>query len=142
MFMGAAMNPEYFKERINIYVALAPVASTVHLDSAEIRLAAHMINEIEFTLVDLLRMYNWFAPVPDLVHTLEFVCHLLPDVCLWVSGLLHHDGVDNADRFDVFMSNEPPGASYRTFVYYAQQINSGEVRFYDYGRRKNKKIYG
>lgn len=42
----------------------------------------------------------------------------------------------------MFISNEPSGQSYRTFVYYAQMINSGECRLYDYGRLENKKRYG
>ena len=28
MFLGAALNPDYFKEKINLFIALAPVATT------------------------------------------------------------------------------------------------------------------
>ena len=40
------------------------------------------------------------------------------------------------------MSNEPSGAGWRTFAYYAQHMNSGRCALYDYGDRENKKIYG
>jgi lysosomal acid lipase/cholesteryl ester hydrolase len=66
----------------------------------------------------------------------------MKDLCMDVAGLLHHDGVDNMSRFPMIMSQEPAGASYRTFVYYAQMINSGRMALYDYGRSANKEIYG
>ena len=28
MFLGASLNPNYFNEKINLYIALAPVATT------------------------------------------------------------------------------------------------------------------
>jgi len=46
MFMGASLMPEYFKERINVYLALAPVASTANIPTPIIRKAAHFIREI------------------------------------------------------------------------------------------------
>ena len=68
---------------------------------------------------------------------------MVPDVCKFFGGLIHDkDGVDNPGRFDVFMSNEPSGQSYRTFVYYGQMINSGKFNRYDYGPIKNEKVYG
>ena len=31
MFLGASLNPAYFEEKINLYIALAPVATTASL---------------------------------------------------------------------------------------------------------------
>ena len=50
--------------------------------------------------------------------------------------------VDNLERASVFLYNEPSGQSYRTFVYYAQMMNSGRYALYDYGKRENKALYG
>jgi len=76
------------------------------------------------------------------VEALDTFCHFFGGLCKTVAGVLHHDGVDNPERFATFMSNLPSGASYRTFVYYAQQINSGKMQLYDYGRVGNNKKYG
>mmetsp|Transcript_17505 Transcript_17505/g.23631 ORF Transcript_17505/g.23631 Transcript_17505/m.23631 type:complete len:82 (-) Transcript_17505:381-626(-) len=74
---------------------------------------------------------------------IDIVCDLVPGACKAVGKHIHNkDGVDNPGRFDVFMSNEPSGASYRTFVYYAQMINNGNFTRYDYGPIKNNKVYG
>jgi hypothetical protein len=42
----------------------------------------------------------------------------------------------------MYLANVPSGASYRTFVYYAQMINTGRMALYDYGRIKNHEVYG
>lgn len=42
----------------------------------------------------------------------------------------------------MYISNLPSGQSYRTFIHYAQSMHSGEFRKYDYGKIKNKRIYG
>ena len=57
-------------------------------------------------------------------------------------GILHHEGVDSPEAGQTFLSNEPSGQSWRTFIYYAQMINSGKCALYDYGKRENKRIYG
>ena len=76
-------------------------------------------------------------------HLVDTICGgLFAFACKDFFKLLHHDGVDNFERFTVFMSNEPSGQSYRTFVYYAQMMNDGRYSLYDYGKRKNKQIYG
>ena len=144
MFLGASLNPEYFKEKINLFIALAPVASTANITSPIARALAPHIKLLEAILVRGLNYRNWFAPMPKAVQLVDAVCgaFLVDDVCKEFFKLLHHDGVDNFERFTVFMSNEPSGQSYRTFVYYAQMINSGRYALYDYGKRQNKKIYG
>ena len=50
--------------------------------------------------------------------------------------------VDNLERIPVFLYKEPSGQSWRTFVYYAQMMKSKRYCLYDYGKRKNKSIYG
>jgi len=127
MFLGASLNPDYFKEKINLYIALAPVASTANIPNHIIRAAAKMIDVLEWVIVKKLKYYNWFAPMPVVTDAVGAFCELIPDVCLWFVKHLHHEGVDNGSRFPMFISNEPSGQSYRTFVYYAQMINSGKT---------------
>ena len=111
MFLGASLNPEYFKEKINLFIALAPVATTANNTSPiAIWLAPH-IKLLEAILVRGLNYRNWFAPMPKAVQLVDAVCgaFLVDDVCKEFFKLLHHEGVDNFERFTVFMSNEPSG---------------------------------
>lgn len=53
--------------------------------------------------------------------------------------------IDYMDRMDVYMSNEPSGASYRNIVHYGQLCNQLKPAFmrYDYeSAKENKKHYG
>lgn len=119
-FLGASLNPEYFTQRVNLFVALAPVASTANISNKYIVEAANHIRLLELAIVRELGYYNWFAPMPMADGAIDAVCDIIPDACKAIGRhILNNDGVDNAARFDVFMSNEPSGQSYRTFVYYA-----------------------
>merc|ERR1712060_342926 len=143
MFLGASLNPDSFNEKVNLFIALAPVASTVHISNPIIKHAASLITVLELALVRKEHYYNWFAPMPMADGAIAAACDIVPGLCKEVGQLIHpKDGVDNPARFDVFMSNEPSGQSYRTFVYYAQQMNSGRVALYDYGPIENHKVYG
>ena len=111
MFMGASLNPEYFKEKINLFIALAPVATTANITSPIARMLSPHIKLLEAIIVKGLNYRNWFAPMPKAVHLVDSICggFLVEDACKEFFKLLHHQGVDNFERFTVFMSNEPSG---------------------------------
>jgi len=142
--LGGSLKPDYFAERINLSVLLAPVGSTANIPSPGIRTASKFFKLIQFALVEKAKYYNWFAPMPTLMEGVLFACDmpLLKKACFEVLGMLHNQGVDDPKAAETFLSNEPAGASWRTFAYYSQSINSGKWSLYDYGIRDNEKIYG
>ena len=77
MFLGASLNPTYFKEKINLYIALAPVASTVNMGKTWM---TNHLRLIQFVVVDVLKYYNWFAPMPEIVELVEIVCDIFPSL--------------------------------------------------------------
>lgn len=110
MFIGASLNPSYFKEKINLYIALAPVASTANIPNKWIRIAAKMIKVLEYIIVGKLNYYNWFAPMPVVTDAVGTFCSIIPGVCDWfIKHLFNHEGVDEGKRFPMFISNEPSG---------------------------------
>lgn len=119
MFLGASLNPQYFADHINLYIALAPVASTAHIPNKVIRAAASKLPFLEWVIIKKLHYYNWFAPMPVVTDGVGAFCHFLPGLCDWAAHFLHHEGVDNGHRFPMMISNEPSGQSWRTFAYYA-----------------------
>lgn len=50
-FLGASLVPDYFTSRVNLFVGLAPVATTANIPSEWIRNTAKYIKEIEFGLM-------------------------------------------------------------------------------------------
>ena len=48
----------------------------------------------------------------------------------------------NTSRFHAALTWLPAGSGWRTWVYYYQMIASKRYSLYDYGARRNRKIYG
>lgn len=94
--MGGSLNPNFFKNHINVAVMTGPVACTANIPNKYIRFAAAHIKEIQFLLVRVLKMYNTWAPMPLASEGLAVFCHFYSDLCKTLYGMLHNDGVDNA----------------------------------------------
>ena len=84
MFLGASLNPDYFTEKINVFVALAPVSVTAGITNKFIVEAASKLNIIEAAVVYGLGYYNWFAPMPMADGAIDVVCGIVPGVCKFV----------------------------------------------------------
>jgi len=117
MFIAAALNPDYFKERINLFIALAPCPTTAPIGPPG-WIAEH-IGLIEYVVVDLLHYYNWVAPMPKAVALVDLICDEASFICQFLESRFNifWRDINNSKRFDVFLSNEPSGSSYRTFVF-------------------------
>ena len=112
--------PEYYTKNFNLFVALAPVAKTGHLNSAALRLAALSRDEIKFVIVNQLRIFDWFPPPIAGQEALIVFCNILGFVCEAVESLLLKNAdVINYERLDVAASNYPSGSSWRNAYYYA-----------------------
>ena len=61
-FLGASLMPDYFTDRVNLFVALAPVASTANIPTPYLRKFADHINEVELAIVAA-KFYNMFPPM-------------------------------------------------------------------------------
>jgi hypothetical protein len=142
--MGASLLPDFYAQKVNLFVALAPVGSTAHIPIPFVRWLAHHIRLAEYFFVDLLHMYNLFAPMDHLVRIVGDICSnpLAKGTCKDVIKWMHHDGVDDPVAGFTFLSHEPAGAGWRTIAYYGQMINSGRFELYDYGTPQNEKRYG
>jgi pimeloyl-ACP methyl ester carboxylesterase len=138
-FIGMSMMPEYFQQKINLFVALAPPTRISNSQSTLMRLIAKDVNLIEHVLVDVVGLYNMF-PHNMLIDDLagEF-CSLMTPICAAFLELFADldASVDNLDRMKTYLSNVPAGASYRNFVHYAQIMNSDRFQRYDWGKQVN-----
>ena len=101
-FLGASLNPDYYREKINLNVALAPCISTVNMGK---NWSTEHMRLLELIVVDTLKYYNWFSPMPVLQHLVGTFCDILPSAC----PFLKDAGLNNMSRFDVFLSSFPSG---------------------------------
>lgn len=142
LFLGGSLKPDYFTEKINLAIMLAPVARTGHIKGI-LADAANHIEAIVLAVVDGLGIYNIVAPQPLGSAAIDALCEalIIKGVCKAIADAVIDETVMNVDRFPAAASWLPSGQSWRTFVYYGQMIVSNRYALYDYGKL-NKEVYG
>lgn len=143
MLLGASLNPLYFKNNVNLFVALAPVIELHHVEVPFLQKMAKLWRPMEIAVKKLgafeLLNSNWWEEEATLL-----LCKELFGICddLLAYFADANPEVDNLDRFNVFLSNFPAGSGYQNLVYYAQRIEHEASKRYNYGERKNLAKYG
>lgn len=144
MFLGSALNPSYFKEKVNLFVALGPVTKLQNIEVPVLKDTAHMWPETEYLALKF-GAYNLFDAGWLEESATQMFCDALSAGCeslfMYLSGA---DGrVDDTARYDVFLKDFPAGNGYRNLVYYSQCIMKDEPwSRYDYGAILNMEKYG
>ena len=116
--MGLSLMPSYYKEKVNVFAALAPPVFIKSItDPMTLKEASHW--KLLMKVLEKVHYYNTFVFAPEWHEAIVEVCNLAPSLCkiLADSGFLIKD-VDNMQRGDVMLSNFPSGAGYRTTIYY------------------------
>lgn len=82
---------------------------------------------------------NWWMEEVELIF-----CDLFEDLCesLLASFADADTSVDNMDRFERFMADYPAGNAYQNMILLAQSTMNTDFKRFNYGERKNKKVYG
>lgn len=115
------MKPEYFKERVGLYVALAPVVRLDH-STSEVLKAASAVSPATLTrLIKLFGAYNLSARGGSSA-TWGALCHYMKSFCVLIAegfGDFEPD-IDNRGRLDVDQAHTPSGCGWRNLVHYAQ----------------------
>ncbi|KAK4298232.1 hypothetical protein Pmani_029415 [Petrolisthes manimaculis] len=144
-FAFLSSRPEY-ANKIRVMFGLAPVARVDHTKSTVLRDIAYRYRTLE-DLFEVLHGYE-FLPHNELVikwteelctpeHTKELIC---------LSAIFRLTGIDypqfNLTWLPTILSHTPEGTSIRTMAHYAQGINTGKFRHYDFGWFYNLRRYG
>lgn len=148
---GAGLKPynQFYHDNLNLAVFLAPPACMSHNRVPIFNLLASDLNrQIITKAVELLGMYN-ILPYNFINTTIaSTLCKLFDGkLCDLMMALVADEDptIDYTERYDVYMSNLPAGASYRNTVHYAQLINLPYEEFlrWDYeSKEENIKHYG
>jgi len=146
MFLGASLNPDYFKKKVNLFVALGPVTSLNNINVPALRAVSKDWKEVEYLAWDMgaydLLDANWLEEEATQAFCNQKLAQgLCVDILAYVADA--NPDVDNLDKFDVFLKDFPAGSGYQNIVYYAQTIQSvGEWLRYDFGGARNMDVYG
>lgn len=80
MLIGLSMLPAYYKERLNLFVALAPVARLDHTPIKFLKFLAENLDFFKFLLIDVFKMYNFLGP-SEMDNEFGGLCTYLPLIC-------------------------------------------------------------
>lgn len=118
MFMGLAMNQDYFKKNLNVFVALAPIANLGDTTSKTFRLLSDGTSIFE-DAINLFGMYQMFPP--NYNHLSASFCNYIPSICKGIISMIADmdPSVDNFSRIKSYLGHTPSGTGYRNMIHYA-----------------------
>jgi len=121
MFIALTMNLPYYQEKVNLFIALAPIARLDHTTSTLLKLIASQVDFFEWVAVDVCGFYDMFPPNFMDNEVTALFCSILTPVCDAFLELFCDEDpdVDNMDRTETYMTHIPAGASYKCFTHYA-----------------------
>ena len=119
MFMGSSLMPKYFASKVNIFIALAPVARLAGVEvTGGTKVAVEHLDEVALFLTKV-GYYNTIAPMPTLSEGAILFCSTFKPICeSFVDKIALNPEVNNKDRIQEWTTIMPAGASYRTFIFY------------------------
>jgi len=128
MFYGLANWESYYKEKISIFVALAPVTMLPNTDTYLFQLASDFYDELDDTF-DLLNIHSVLNNTWYTSDTAKLFCDALPPFCLALESLFVSNDTeyDDQDRFQVYMDHEPNGSDVKALLHYTQTLK--EARY-------------
>lgn len=123
VFSGASRHPELYEDKINLMVALAPIASVSNTTGAGVHSVTPYWRAFEFAAKKLgaynIIGVNWWedAAIMELCNLFDGICAKI------IQGAADSStDVDNLDRLNVFLENFPAGSGYKTLVYFMQDV--------------------
>lgn len=130
LFVGLTILPDYFKSKLNGFIALGPITSLNNLKSNFLKVSAEYRLDSLFSLLGI----NEIFPSPDSIHKFTaLLCEKITSLC---DGLLEilsdaNPNVDDKESLLVFVSHFPSGASLQTLEHYGSIIRNKKFGKYD-----------
>jgi len=141
-FGGFSSQPD-LAAKVSIFIALAPVAFVNHQTSVLLTILA----DLDAVLLVELLGYEDFLPSTDFLREFGGIVCNNPDLA-WACAdvifiLCGYDKTNlNDTRIPLYVDYTPAGTSVRNMAHWAQMVQSGKFRMYDYGIVENLVVYG
>ena len=124
-FVGMAEEPDWFAERVSVFIALGPVARLDHSKSHLLK----MISTFKYAVVKAARLLGIHEMFPSnyLTRTgMTALCGNIPSLCLAGTALVAstYPLVDEKKAGGLYMSHFPSGTSLKALDHFAQVLNS------------------
>lgn len=137
--------PEY-NDKISVAALLGPVAYTTHTRSPLLRIVALTAN-LDYKILRLLGLNSLTANELLTSTVTQLLCGnnaLSKPLCSSILPLLggYEMGQFDIMQLPVILNHYPAGGSVKQIQHFVQEVKSGGFYRFDYGKEKNKEIYG
>ncbi len=141
MFTALSENTEFFRERMNLFIALAPV---VRVDSCSSGIIRKLKDNSKFD--EMLTKYEQFEITPSKKNNkaATFFHKIMPEFANLGVKLLCDDDPREVNQvcLENFLSHFPSGTSLKSIRHFKQLMNRKVFEHFDYGKEENLKRYG
>ena len=140
MFGALADHPDKYRNKLNLFIAVAPVARVGNANGKHIEKVAH--NDL---LVKMLEGIGpEIMPEPNIDNTLKKLFFKITNLDDF--GLGEFSDADASKISDLgklnYQGHYPAGASFQSIDHFKQLVRHDEFKHYDLGEEGNKKKYG
>ena len=133
MITGLSMNPEYFSEKINLFVGLGAASRLKYTKSNYVQNVARFFVLFKSIIVDTFHIYQFVAP--DFLKSIvtSELYNLFPELFLNDMSVFEGDPTQlDLKRSEVYITHFPSGAGWRCFLHFSQSIGKENFSRYDY----------
>ncbi len=140
MFCALAENMEFFRDKLNLFVAFAPV---VRLDNCTSGLIKMLKDTVK--LENMFKKYKVFELTPLKQNNKGFYYFhkLFPEISRLGIQLLSDENPKEINRvsLEAFLAHYPSGTSLKSILHFKQIMNKKSFQHFDYGKEENLKRY-
>ena len=145
-FYSLATHKEFFREKINIFVSIAPVITMKYAKSDMLRMLSG-----NGPLLWTLKYNNYLEIFPKTDENapktglMEDICNSYPDFCVSSMNAFADTNPEfvNQDRVNFYMAHFYYGTSLKNIIHMGQILQNGKFQLYDYeDEDDNMQAYG
>jgi len=137
-FAGFLINPDMVK-KVNLYVALAPVAYLQYCESLILKALA-LLDVQEIYILLGIREFNLDPAIIEIL--LPGTCKIDPSLCEFsVSLICGPTTFLNKTRMAYYTLYEPNPTSVKNMIHWSQALKDGMFQMFDYGKKGNIQHY-
>lgn len=123
MFYALAHDEAYFKQKVSVFVALAPVTKVSHTKASILEYIGIFYDEFE-DAVQGARIHNLMHKTWLNTQSEKLFCEVLVQPCNLLEKLMvtNDPDLDDRDRYQVYLGHMPNGVSVKSILHYGQNF--------------------
>lgn len=146
MFYGLSERPEFYKDRISIFLALGPSSFMDNAQSFAIEVLSDNLTSLTW-LTDFWNREEVMAEGGTGNRAVGSICSITPKFCGAMNTLVAdaRPELNDEERLGVYLAHFPSGSAFKAMAHFAQLYGDGkEGKFlrFDYGEEGNLEKYG